>query len=109
MPSAHVPAHVFEHPTHAGGIDCHIWVRTEPVAELRGYLTNEVGSRGSYLGWPGITAEFEVMAQSAWEELGNPTTLLEFAWESGHPGNAIGLTKHEFEHNQTSEGFTQES
>ncbi|KAJ7512435.1 hypothetical protein B0H11DRAFT_2151906 [Mycena galericulata] len=81
MPSAHVPAHVFEHPSHVGGIDCRIRIPKEAVSELRGYLTEEVGSRESHLGWPGITAEFETMAQAAWVDVEKPNMSLESAWD----------------------------
>ncbi|KAJ7752503.1 hypothetical protein DFH07DRAFT_774437 [Mycena maculata] len=81
MPSAHVPAHVFEHPSHVGGIDCRIRIPKEAVSELRGYLTEEVGSRESHLGWPGITADFETMAQAAWVDVEKPEMSLESAWD----------------------------
>ncbi|KAJ7089459.1 hypothetical protein C8R44DRAFT_751464 [Mycena epipterygia] len=67
MPSGHVPAHVYEHPTHFGGIDCRIRVPKEAVTELRGYLIEEVGSRESHLGWPGVTVEFKAIAEAAWD------------------------------------------
>ncbi|KAJ7081539.1 hypothetical protein C8R43DRAFT_965583 [Mycena crocata] len=80
MPSAHVPAHAYEHPTHFGGIDCRICVPKEAVAELRDYLTEEVGSRESHLGWPGVTAEFKAIAEAAWAGIGSPKMDLETAW-----------------------------
>lgn len=80
MPSAHIPAHVFEHPTHVGGLDCRVRVPREAVEELREYLTEEVGSREKHLGWPGLTAKFDGMAQAAFEALGQPTLSLDSAW-----------------------------
>ncbi|KAJ7215815.1 hypothetical protein GGX14DRAFT_606737 [Mycena pura] len=81
MLSAHIPAHIFEHPTHVGGLDCRVRVPREAV-ELREYLTEEVGStrREKHLGWPGLTAEFDRMAQAAFEALGQPTLSLDSAW-----------------------------
>ncbi|KAJ6460794.1 hypothetical protein C8R47DRAFT_1242082 [Mycena vitilis] len=80
MPSGHVPAHAFEHPSHFGGIDCRIRVPKEAVAELREYLTEEVGSRESHLGWPGITPQFEADAEAAWAGIGKPVMSMESAW-----------------------------
>ncbi|KAJ7171949.1 hypothetical protein C8R46DRAFT_991860 [Mycena filopes] len=82
MPSGHVPAHVFEHPSHVGGLDCRIKILQEAVAELREYLTEEVGSRDSHLRWPGVTVEFEALAEQAWAGIGSPKLLLESAWET---------------------------
>ncbi|KAJ7638088.1 hypothetical protein B0H17DRAFT_960876 [Mycena rosella] len=89
MPSGHVPTHAREHPTHFrlvtiythfGGIDCRIHIPKEAVAEIRGYLTEEVGSRESHLGWPGVTAEFKATATAALAGIGGPTITLESAW-----------------------------
>ncbi|KAJ7886271.1 hypothetical protein B0H13DRAFT_2535228, partial [Mycena leptocephala] len=81
MPSGHIPAHIFEHPSHVGGIDCRICIPQEAVVELRGYLTDEVGSRESHLGWPGVTVEFEALAAAAWAQIGSPIMSLDSAWD----------------------------
>ncbi|KAJ7137293.1 hypothetical protein C8R46DRAFT_1322229 [Mycena filopes] len=75
-------SHVFEHPSHVGGLDCRIKIPQEAVAELREYLTEEVGSRDSHLRWPGVTVEFEALAEQAWAGIGSPKLLLESAWET---------------------------
>lgn len=81
MPSSHIPAHIFEHPSHVGGIDCRICIPQEAVVELRGYLTDEVRSRESHLGWPGVTVEFEALAAAAWAQIGSPAMSLDSAWD----------------------------
>ncbi|KAJ7711841.1 hypothetical protein B0H16DRAFT_1667713 [Mycena metata] len=81
MPSGHAPAHVLEHPSHVGGIDCRIQIPREAVDELREYLTEEVGSWDSHLRWLGVTVEFERMAEEVWVRIGSPTLLLESAWD----------------------------
>ncbi|KAJ7797903.1 hypothetical protein B0H14DRAFT_3546635 [Mycena olivaceomarginata] len=75
MPSGHIPVLAFEHPDHLGGIDCRIHVPKEAVIELRELLTEEVGSRKSHLSWPGVTLEFETMAQAIWEDFGSPANM----------------------------------
>ncbi|KAJ6556997.1 hypothetical protein DFH09DRAFT_1084343 [Mycena vulgaris] len=80
MPSGHIPAHAHEHPTHFGGIDCRIHVPKEAIAELREYLTEEVGSRETHLGWPGVTPEFKAIVGGAWAGIGSPEMTMESAW-----------------------------
>ncbi|KAJ7779761.1 hypothetical protein B0H16DRAFT_1249747, partial [Mycena metata] len=81
MPLGHVPAHVVKHPSHVGGIDCRIQIPREAVDELCEYLTEEVGSRDSYFRWPGVTVEFERIAEEGWVRIGSPRRLLESAWD----------------------------
>ncbi|KAF8185576.1 hypothetical protein K438DRAFT_2155443 [Mycena galopus ATCC 62051] len=81
MPSGHIPVLAFEHPEHLGGIDCRICVPKEAVIELRKLLTEEVGSRESHLSWPGVTLEFEAMAQAVWEDIGSPAMSMDSAWD----------------------------
>ncbi|KAK7058137.1 hypothetical protein R3P38DRAFT_3547593 [Favolaschia claudopus] len=81
MPSGHIPAHAFEHPTHFAGVDCRIRVPQAAVDELREYLTEDVGPRDSHLRWPGLTLELEQTVQTAWEDIGSPKISMESAWD----------------------------
>ncbi|KAJ6505427.1 hypothetical protein C8R45DRAFT_923707 [Mycena sanguinolenta] len=81
MLSGHVPAYVFEHPSHVGGIDCRIQIPKEAVKELRGYLTEDVGSRDSHFQWSGLTVEFEALATHTWAQVGSPVISLDTAWD----------------------------
>ncbi|KAK7016477.1 hypothetical protein R3P38DRAFT_2541840 [Favolaschia claudopus] len=80
MPSGHIPAHAFEHPTHFAGLDCRIRVPQAAVDELREYLTEDVGSRESHLRWPGLTVEVEQAIKTACEDVGSPEISVESAW-----------------------------
>ncbi|KAJ7856448.1 hypothetical protein B0H14DRAFT_2578790 [Mycena olivaceomarginata] len=44
------------------------------------FLTEEVGSRKSHLSWPGVTLEFETMAQAIWEDIGDLVMSVDSAW-----------------------------
>ncbi|KAJ6598223.1 hypothetical protein DFH09DRAFT_1071261 [Mycena vulgaris] len=58
------------------------WLKTkmEAIAELREYLTEEVGSRETHLGWPGVTPEFKAIVGGACAGIGSPEMTMESAW-----------------------------
>ncbi|KAL0949272.1 hypothetical protein HGRIS_009350 [Hohenbuehelia grisea] len=78
MPSGHVPLDALEHPTQLGGINCLIPVPSEVLQELRAILTEEVGSRESFLTW--VSNEFLCIAEAAHVALGLPSITLDNAW-----------------------------
>lgn len=78
MPSGHVPIDVLEHPELHGGLDCRIQVPDIAIEDLREYLTEEVGSRGSTLDW--VTDEFSVFAKEVHGIIGAPKITFTNSW-----------------------------
>ncbi|KAF7328323.1 hypothetical protein MVEN_02547700 [Mycena venus] len=79
MPSGHVPADVLEHPELFGGINCFIKVPKETLADLRVFLTEEVGPRSEHLQW--VDDEFAAIAEAVYESIGSPHITLANSWE----------------------------
>ncbi|KAJ7842433.1 hypothetical protein B0H13DRAFT_2239371 [Mycena leptocephala] len=79
MPSGHVPADALKYPELYGGINCFIKVPKETIAELRQFLTEEVGPRSEHLDW--VDAEFAALAESVHKSLGSPQITLTNSWE----------------------------
>ncbi|KAF7329564.1 hypothetical protein MKEN_00219300 [Mycena kentingensis (nom. inval.)] len=81
MPSGHVPSHAMQFPELFGALDCRIKVPREAVALLREQLTEEEGSREQFQSWPGLTAEFNILATEVYENIGAPELNLESSWD----------------------------
>ncbi|KAJ7895785.1 hypothetical protein B0H13DRAFT_2234542 [Mycena leptocephala] len=79
MPSGHVPADALKYPELYGGINCFIKLPKETIAELRQFLTEEVGPRSEHLDW--VDAEFAALAESVRKSLGSPQITLTNNWE----------------------------
>ncbi|KAJ7905018.1 hypothetical protein B0H13DRAFT_2233816 [Mycena leptocephala] len=79
MPSGHVPADALKYPELYGGINCFIKVPKETIAELRQFLTEEVGPRSEHLDW--VDAEFAALAEAVRKSLGSPQITLTNSWE----------------------------
>ncbi|KAJ6566838.1 hypothetical protein B0H19DRAFT_1138688 [Mycena capillaripes] len=79
MPSGHVPADILEHPELFGGINCLIKVPKETLADLRVFLTEEVGPRSEHLQW--VDDEFAAIAEAVHESIGSPHITLTNSWE----------------------------
>ncbi|KAJ7829855.1 hypothetical protein B0H14DRAFT_3716288 [Mycena olivaceomarginata] len=79
MPSGHVPADALEHPEVFGGINCLIKVPKETLANLRVFLTEEVGPRSEHLQW--VDDEFAAIAEAVYKSIGSPHITLTNSWE----------------------------
>ncbi|KAJ7842678.1 hypothetical protein B0H14DRAFT_3691662 [Mycena olivaceomarginata] len=74
-----LPDIALKHPELYGGINCFVKVPKETIAELRRFLTEEVGPRSEHLDW--VDAEFAALAESVHKSLGSPQITLTNSWE----------------------------
>ncbi|KAJ7291675.1 hypothetical protein C8J57DRAFT_1588176 [Mycena rebaudengoi] len=79
MPSGHVPYDALDHPQNYGGMDCRIPVPQAAVDDLRQMVTEDVGPRDAHLSW--YSAEFHVLADQVYAEIGRPTLSVDTAWD----------------------------
>ncbi|KAJ3542600.1 hypothetical protein NMY22_g3454 [Coprinellus aureogranulatus] len=79
MPSAHVPQDALDHPEAWGAENLLIEVEPHSIAELRAYLTEQVGPREEHLSW--YSEDFANAAAEAYEDIGSPEITLESAWD----------------------------
>ncbi|KAJ7708008.1 hypothetical protein B0H14DRAFT_3119448 [Mycena olivaceomarginata] len=79
MPSGHVPADALKHPELFGGINCFIKVPKETLADLRVFLTEEVGPRNEHLQW--VDDEFAAIAEAVHKSIGSPHITLTNSWD----------------------------
>ncbi|KAJ7266195.1 hypothetical protein C8J57DRAFT_1511128 [Mycena rebaudengoi] len=79
MPSGHIPYDTLDHHQNYGGMDCRLPVPQVAVDDLRQMVTKDVGSRDLHLSW--YSAEFHVVADQIYFEIGRPTLNVDTAWD----------------------------
>lgn len=81
MPSGHVPIDALEHPELLGGTNCLIPVPPHITDKFRQHLAenNDIGPRNTCLEF--YPPEFTILADSAYNAIGCPSTDLANAWD----------------------------
>jgi len=78
MPSDHVPDDAVEHPQLLGGINCLVRVPQAAIEDMRQFLTEEVGSKGTFNRF--FPLEFDEVAMRVYKSVGSPVLSFTTAW-----------------------------